>query len=211
MPGGRAQITLEGPGVVAEGAASRVPHPPRVRRRFVHIGLRHLELRVLGRSEKHQMPARHRKIRVHRITLAEADVPPPAPVDGVLLPDVVEAVGEDDRPLDRSFYRPSPLAADLPIHLPQHQGRDGMVVNRRVRRLLVLMHRPGRHQRDQSVRLLAGEHEINRPVQPLAVTPKTRLVPPGQERHDREARYGRLAGGQRLKRPVGSLLRRHPG
>ena len=203
---------LPGPGgaqCIIEHALPWIPAPAHIAHRQVNISLRHLEFRIPGGAQKHQLPRGGRKVRVGLPRL-RAQIAPPALVlfrFGAKL----KGMGELQRPAYRRLHLFHPFAGDMAIDLSQHQPRDGVVVGRRVGRPVDDVRRLGRRVRKQAVGPLTGNDKIYRPLNLRAIGTVTGLMPARQEGHDAKARHRRLTRGRGRKRAVRRLLRGQPG
>ena len=87
----------------------------------------------------------------------------------------------------RLLHLPRPPAGDVSINLSQHQAGNGMIVNRRVRRSIIHMHRFGKLRGKKPVGPLAGNDEINPLLHRRAVRSQARLMAPGKKgQHTRD-------------------------
>ncbi len=150
-------------GPIIEHACFWVPTTADKRHALIHILLGHVELRVFGRPQKHEMPRRDRQIRVAFLRLL-LKVAQASRVLGVRFRASLQGAREPYRFRNSRSHFLRPLSADVPIDFPEHQAGDGMIVSGGMGGHFSLIIRRRDLVAKQSVFLLAGEDKINREV-----------------------------------------------
>src|SRR5439155_20010641 len=95
------------------------------------MSLRHLELRVPGRAQKHQLPRGDQQVRIWRRSVeAQPKIPPTSFVGGIRFGSEPQLTGKQECLFNRLLYVLAPLTRNVTKNFSQHQSSDGVIIDR---------------------------------------------------------------------------------